>query len=376
MVARKDGDLVFLTDNSVLTNNVRELPTIFCIQRNSDKIDPSEEDLVKSNILGFGDEIGKITNRVTSMFDVMSMYQSGSEEHKTLEYRIMCGQLYQQNAIDKIKGIVAKPMAKSWYDRHAIPNSKDIEDEGSLHEAELYRKVVADKKPYFMRYVYADLMKDYKKYIRAIEANCGARFGMTVQQLKEKDPAELTHEQRGFLYYVKRHYPVSMHDCVMNRICRRFEEEFDGIMKMVRQTSCFDYTFLKADCEYGNKAYYSVRDIYAEFSKWRKAFLKRASDDRLNAEMRSNYRGIAIEMFQRHCSDICSNSAQAMNIVLDMCYKSDGGKQFAWDLFGDCIIDNLLAKNDNVVHYPAKDPDGDILFGGERFSMKQMEVCR
>ena len=95
----KDGDLVFLTDNKVLLENVRELPTIFCIQRSGSKIDPTEEDLVASNILGFGDEIGKVTNRVTSMFDVMSLYDQDSKEYRTLEYRIMCGQLFQQNAI-------------------------------------------------------------------------------------------------------------------------------------------------------------------------------------------------------------------------------------------------------------------------------------
>ena len=59
----------------------------------------------KSNKDGFGDKIGSITNRITSMFDVLAGQEVGSKEYNTLMYRIMCGQHYQQNAIDRIKGI-------------------------------------------------------------------------------------------------------------------------------------------------------------------------------------------------------------------------------------------------------------------------------
>lgn len=96
----KKGDLVLLTDNKVLVNNVRDLPTIMCVQRKAKKIIPTEEDLIQANINSFGDEIGSTTNKITSMFEVQSQFDIDSEEYKTLEYRIACGQLYQQNAID------------------------------------------------------------------------------------------------------------------------------------------------------------------------------------------------------------------------------------------------------------------------------------
>lgn len=95
----KDGDLVFLTDNKVLIENYRPLPTIMCVQRNATKVEIEEELLVQSNIDSFGDDIGKTTNWITTMFDVQAQYAPDSEEYKTLTYRIMCGQLYQQNAI-------------------------------------------------------------------------------------------------------------------------------------------------------------------------------------------------------------------------------------------------------------------------------------
>ena len=52
-----------------------------------------------------GNQVGTITNYVTSMMEVQSHFEKDSPEYKELEYRIECGQLYQQNELDKIKGI-------------------------------------------------------------------------------------------------------------------------------------------------------------------------------------------------------------------------------------------------------------------------------
>lgn len=98
-----------LTDNRVLVDNLKELPAIMCVQRRASKKIVTEEDAVTSNIASFGDEIGKTTNWITSMFEVQSHFEKDSEEYKTLEYRIMSGQLFQQNAM----GYVA-PHSNVW----------------------------------------------------------------------------------------------------------------------------------------------------------------------------------------------------------------------------------------------------------------------
>lgn len=95
-----------LTDNEVLVRNLHELPALMCIQRKANKMIPYEDDFVASNIASFGDEIGKITNRVTAMFEVRSQYEEGSREYEELSYRIKCGQLLQQNAIKYVCGFV------------------------------------------------------------------------------------------------------------------------------------------------------------------------------------------------------------------------------------------------------------------------------
>ena len=83
-----------------------------CVQRKAKKKIVQEEDFIRANIDSFGDDIGKTTNRITTMFEVQARYPENSEEYKILDYRIKCGQLFQQNAIDKAKGIIAKPMPR------------------------------------------------------------------------------------------------------------------------------------------------------------------------------------------------------------------------------------------------------------------------
>lgn len=95
-----DGDLIFETDNKILVENIRPLPALMCMQRRAEKMVATEEDLIQSNINSFGDDIGRTTNWITSMFDVQAQFDPDSDEFKELDYRIMCGQHYQQNSID------------------------------------------------------------------------------------------------------------------------------------------------------------------------------------------------------------------------------------------------------------------------------------
>ena len=86
------------TDNPVIVKNTTNAPTIICLQRKAEKKVPTEADIISANKLAFNDEIGIVTNHITSV---------DSAEYKELAYRIMCGQLFQQNTIDRAKGIIA-----------------------------------------------------------------------------------------------------------------------------------------------------------------------------------------------------------------------------------------------------------------------------
>ena len=81
-------------------------------------------------------------------------------------------------------------------------------------------------------------------------------------------------------------------------------------------------------------------------------------------------RRILIDWFRRKCEEICSNEDELCDIVLDICYKRETTKQFAWDICSNVIIKNLLKNNGNKIHYPKMvKGEGEFEYCGENFVM-------
>jgi len=360
-----DGDLVMLTDNKVLVNKLQPLPALMCAQRRATKRVPTEDDFIRSNIESFGNDIGQTTNWITSMFEVRARFEKGSEEYDTLSYRIRCGQLYQQNAIDKAKGIVCKPMPRLWYDRHAANKSEG--------DAKFQRNIVADKKPYFMRYIYPMLSKQYNTYIKNTDKNALREFQMTVAELKAIPEKEQTDRQKEFLRYYDFRMPVGINACVMNKICWRFEDEFDGHIGKHNSAIKFDYSIMRSEDEYTTKQFNSIKRLYDDYNKRLVNYAIFADYERIDDCDSFATLSVMNDEFRKECYKICPNASMLCNIILDICYTRSSTKRFAWNMCGSEIIHNLLIKNDNKISYPTLDCDGDIEFCGNKFIVETTE---
>lgn len=363
-----DGDLVMLTDNHVLVSKLRPQPALMCAQRKASKIVPLESDFVRSNIASFGNEIGRTTNWITSMFEVRSHFDPDSEEFKALTYRIQCGQLYQQNAIDKAKGIVCKPMPREWHDRHS---ANKIEPE---KERLFYRSIVADKKPYFMRYVYPSLMKEYNTYIKNTNRNALREFQMTVNEIVSIPYSKLTERQKEFLKYYDYNMPVGVGDCVMNKICRKFEEAFDGFISRFNTTTDFDYTIMKSDAEYTTRQFYQIKDLYKAYNNRLSGYEAFISYEKVDESDAYETLTRINEDFMNECHKVCMNDDALCNIVLDICYTRSSTKRFAWSMCGTTIINNLLKKNNYTICFPTEDEEGDIEYCGSKFRLCTSQI--
>ena len=365
--ADKDGDMVMLSNDKVLVNCLTPLPAIVCAQRRAAKKIVTEDDIIMSNVNSFGDEIGKITNRVTSMYEVQARYEKDSLEYRELDYRIKCGQLLQQDSIDKAKGIISKPMPKAWYDWKTAVNMPE-------DKRELYTAIVADKKPYFMRYIYPALMKDYNTYIKKSSRACLREFGKTVDELLSTPFDELTDKQTAFLRQYKNKMPVGMSDCVMNKICRKFEAAFDSAESRRFGLDNFDYEIMKSGVEYSKAEFNKLAKLYDAYIVEVKNVVALSSHSRLSSdEIKRRYDSLHAR-FTRECEMACPNSKTRCDIIIDLCYGEKRNKKFVWDVCGEQIIENLLEKNGWVISYPVEDESGDIRFRGLTFTLKQMTL--
>lgn len=259
-------------------------------------------------------------------------------------------------------------MPRSWHDRHTV---NKIEDE---EQRNFYRRIVADKKPYFMRYIYPDLMKQYNTYIKNTNKNAMREFKMTVDEMAELPQSQLTDRQKDFLRYYNVRMPVGMNNCVLNRICRRFEQEFDGYLGRHNAETEFDYTIMKSGAEYSKSQYNEIVKLYESYNKRLRSYAVFTSYERVDEYDTFALMLEAKSEFVQECARVCPNRYALCDIVLDICYRRNLTKRFAWEMCGDVIIENLLEKNDGVISFPEMDEEGDIRFGGNRFSMKEAVI--
>ncbi|WP_346938156.1 hypothetical protein [uncultured Clostridium sp.] len=373
----KDSDAFITTDNEVLLRNYKESLAIFCVQKSAKKVEVKEKDLIQCNKDGFGDEIGTTTNRITEMFDVLAKFKKDSDEYKELTYRIMCGQHYQQCAIDKIKGIKSNPMPKEWYDVKSNKIKVDkttgeiLDSDEIVKQKQFNINIVADKKPYFFIYIYPELKNKYNRFVKETNNKCIAQFGITVDELfKKKDKMD---EESEFIKYYNFKNPVSKNGCVMNKICKAIECEFKNIKNKIKIDD-FDYNILKTSKEYQTNTYNKIKKIYSLYVDELSQYKMLAKKNRINKEDKYSNMLMLKEQFREKCGCICTNEEDLCNILIDMCYKTKNSKQFVWDICGERIIHNLLKRNNHSINYPVEDKNGNIEFGGYKFSLETKQI--
>ena len=364
-----DSDSNFCTDNAVLLEAFEYKTTLMCEQESSVKKVPIEEDYIKSDINGFGDSIGSVTNKATNMISLREKFDEDSEEYKRLTYRISTMMNYQQNAIDRIKGVVARPVPKEWLSSRSF-RINDGDDETTVVDKQVNANIAAETKPWFFIYRYSHLKNDLDKYLKSVKSNCKIRFGKNLDDLYAAE--HRTEEEDAFIYNYEKYMPVSRAPGTMNRICWRIEDEFES-MDVLPDVK-FDYSILKSDAGYSQEEYDTVRLLYDEYNKSMQLFLKQKKkndlgDDEVGFDIQQ-----LKDVFMDECTKACPNSESLANIVVDICYTSSKNKTFAWDVAGEQIFNNVLKNNGYVIKYPVKDDNGDIEFCGRKFSLYSQQI--
>lgn len=364
-----DSDSNFCTDNRVLLDAFEYKTTLMCVQDSMPKKVPTEDDYIKSDINGFGDSIGSVTNKATNMISLRAQFDPDSEEYRRLTYRISTMMNYQQNAIDRIKGVVARPVPKEWLNPKMF-KIKDDDDEDTIKDKQINTNIAAEIKPWFFIYRYSQSKKELDEYIKTVRSNCKIRFGKSLDELYTSN--DKTEKEELFVYNYEKYMPVSRAPGTMNRICWRIEDEFQTVD--VFPDIEFDYSILKSDMTYAHEEYVSVQQLYDEYNKNMQLFLKGIKKNESSKEERDAFMSRLIEDFTIACYEKCPNTEALTNILIDICYTSNKNKSFAWNIAGEQIFNNVLKNNGYKLQYPIKDKNGNIEFCGHKFSLYTQQV--
>ena len=364
-----DADTFFTTNNQILLESFEYKPTLMCLQDSVEKKYPTEDDYIKSDINGFGDSIGSVTNKATNMISLREQFSQDSEEYKRLTYRISTMMNYQQNAIDRIKGVVARPVPKEWLNPRMFRIGDDDTEE-IIRDKQINANIAAEIKPWFFIYRYSQLKSELDKYMKSVKSNCKIRFGKSLDDLYSSE--DKSEEEKAFIYHYEKYLPVSRAPGTMNRICWRIEEEFK--VTDVLPSVEFDRSILKNDTEYTQEEYDSIKQLYDEYNKGMQLFLKKQKQNDLGDDEVGFDIVHLKDVFIDECSKICPNVEILSNIVVDLCYTSNKNKTFAWDVVGEQLFQNVLKNNGYTIQYPVKDDDGNIEFGGQKFSLYTQQI--
>jgi hypothetical protein len=368
-----DSDALVTTNNHILLNKYKFEQTIVCEQSSAPKVKINETLLRKSNKLGFGSDIGVITNRCTGMYSILAGLEEGTPEYEEVQKRILISQNYQQNAIDSIKGVSFKKTPKYWYDYKTNRVNIDMEtgeildDDATVEEKRFNARIMANKKPYFFIYNYPALMSEYNALKTENDTLSRINFRKSFEELvNSKDKTE---EELKFVEYSKRLSPVFDNPCTMNRICYRIEDIFKDVKTKIRDNSKFDYIVYKTNKRYKKDLLENILDIIKNYKSELKNVRKRVASDNLNTDqIKQSLKQQVIQDLHK----VCPNEETLTNIILDITYGKNVNKEMAWSLVGNGIINNLLAKNNNIIKLITLDESGDIEWNGYKF--KEVEI--
>lgn len=364
-----DSDSNFCTDNKVLLDAFEYKTTLMCEQESSVKKVPTEDDYVKSDINGFGDSIGSVTNKATNMISLREQFALDSEEYKRLTYRISTMMNFQQNAIDRIKGVVARPVPKEWLNSRMF-KIVDGDDDDTIRDKQINTNIAAEIKPWFFIYRYSQLKTELDKYMKSVKSNCKIRFGKSLDDLYAS--TDKSDEENAFIYHYEKYMPISRAPGTMNRICWKIEDAFKTTD--VLPSAEFDCSLLKSDTPYTQEEFDVIKQLYDEYNNNMQLFLKQKKQN----ELGDDEVGFDIvnlkDVFVDECTKACPNEDALANIVVDICYSSNKNKTFAWDVAGEQIFNNVLKNNGYTITYPIKDINGDIEFNGNKFSLYTQQI--
>ena len=158
----------------------------------------------------------------------------------------------------------------------------------------------------------------------------------------------------------------------MNRISHYCEQAFSDCLKILNsKKATFDYTILKNDkFKYTPETFELVKKLCDEYRKKceEQTIKDKTSFKKSNKTIRYyDNKLILTKSLKEELFGICNNQYELANIMLDLFYKDNKNKQFAWDISGDIFIENLLEKNNHQIKFLELSEDGNVEYNGFNF---------
>ena len=213
------------------------------------------------------------------------------------------------------------------------------------------------KRPYFMRYLYNDYNKKYQKHVEKFNVYCISKYGYDIHELKNcKYQTEETLKSLNDFELLS---PLIDNNSTMNILCHYMEEKIQEI-KAYRKNKFNNYDLMMSNKIKLEDLIPYIEQILPYYNR----FLQiRVKDVVEKEDVDRNIYGIDINSLKLSMfKNISSNEDELCDSCILLVYSihCNYKKDFAWDLFGDKIIKNIINNTDGIAHMPIKKEDGKI----------------
>lgn len=203
--------------------------------------------------------------------------------------------------------------------------------------------MVVQKKPYFFIYLYKTLMDEYKAHKKIYNNVCYKNYGMSLRELILKE--NKTDSEASYLKSYKRYSPVLETKCLMNIMCKDFEDmEFDIVYR--NKTDSLIQNYKDDNFAIDEDIYNKIFTLYKEF-KSTKSFVgvktlieKEDISDEDTIEIINNLMYGAKDDVREKMYELVSSTKGLFNYLIVLCERQ-GYKDYdiVWQILKDDIID-------------------------------------
>lgn len=366
-----DGDIVMLTDQKEFIDGAYGGYPIFYEKKVAQKIKIIDSELYKIDSLSFDSRIGYITNCSTTMYSMLPLFDENSNEYKELINRLKICRRLQGDQIDLAKGINIKPFPKHWTKWENVKKAKDNED---LQRIEFNNKLVIDKRPFFMKFLYFYKGRKYRQYNQRFDRKSISKTGISIDVLLDKYKNNFSECNDVEISIAKEYFkfnPLLDSNCIINNICHYLENSVKLLKYSLRHEITDENIRILKDIDFtpiDKKKYQDLFNLYVQYRSEKRNF-RYIKDDKGNSIYNT------IEQYNKYIRnkayDISSNINELATLAVAICYEKDRkpneSKAFLWEVFGEGVINNIIKNKQEKCFAPFLDNDGNIEFLGRRY---------
>ncbi|GIU69838.1 MAG: hypothetical protein KatS3mg002_1074 [Candidatus Woesearchaeota archaeon] len=354
-----DYDIVFSTDNYHFIKGASGGLPITYEKKTPEKKEIIEDELYTADIDTMGSKIGYITNIGTTLYCMLDLFEEGSREYNEIIKRLKLIRKAQGNEIDRGKGILVKPFP-SWDKYKKVTDGMKEEE---IEKIKLWNRIVVNRRPRFMIYLYNEYMKKHRNHWDIYNNYVESLYNIDLNNFLEKD--EYSEYEQNILKKYNEFNPYIDSNSNMGIICRYAERESKEIKFSVKKGNynILEPYFIYKKEEINPNLYRKLKEIYKKY--W---LVKR--EDGLE--------GIKIEYFQRKLLELFGNVENMLYYCSYFAYfenkENYTKKDFFWKLVGDKVIEFLIEKGKDSMEIMLLDEYGDVHYLRKRYSKMRIGI--